>query len=387
MRYPSSWAHAAALGWFRVVVLVVATIGATSHLSAPIAAAAQLSVSAMPLSLTLSGADLHILDEVVVWEDLWTGEYGAEITPRWFRPDPITSAVVQATLSLNSSIRLVGEGAYVRWDDRTSNWLVAPPSSTYMLYANSVFLWDGDYRFPTERQIGVPNVFDPSGSSPIAWTSTVAIGLTSGFLGAGSKLMGSGRFDLSAQVGLGLFDFYHRFDRLVLLTAEVFDDFDEDDAPDDYFYNEITLDHTASSDGTAMGPSVGLRMAGQFAGADITVALRQGWVRGVFATVSTFTDVDDIMIDYNWDGIWDEFTYLHGEVPFREDVTTTISTTTMTATLTFPLGPIRLGASAYHALYRGVPVSPDFSYRDLTVKQRIQDIAVSGLGAFVAIEF
>ena len=60
---------------------------------------------------------------------------------------------------------------------------------------------------------------------------------------------------------------------------------------------------------------------------------------------------------------------------------------TVSATLAYPFGPTRVDVSAFHALYRGVPVSPDFSYRDLTVKSRVQDITASGTGAFLAIAF
>ncbi|MBE3597824.1 MAG: hypothetical protein IMX02_03165 [Limnochordaceae bacterium] len=61
--------------------------------------------------------------------------------------------------------------------------------------------------------------------------------------------------------------------------------------------------------------------------------------------------------------------------------------TQVRAILSYPIGPLRIGGGAFYALYRGVPVSPDFSYRDMTFKERRQDVSVSGVGLYLQASF
>lgn len=94
-----------------------------------------------------------------------------------------------------------------------------------------------------------------------------------------------------------------------------------------------------------------------------------------------------MLIDEQGDGRWDYRLILDGDFPFEASVPTTIPITWVEGTVSYPVGPVRVGVGAYYGLYRNVPASPDLSYRDLTFKPRVQDISLLGVGAYVRMSF
>ena len=359
--------------------------------SSAVASSSHVEIRVAPLYATFSGADLHILDEVLSWDmptasGIWS--YGADVTPQWFFPGPSIGTVVELTASIDSTVALVMEGTFLRWSDSAGRRFTAPPpGADGTLYRNSVFLWDGDFRLPDQRQFDMPNVSDPSGWSPITWHAEAGIGLASGTVTARTEFVRQRSFRLLGEVGLGLLRVEHEFDRNVSMTAEVVDDLDGDYSADDLFHNDITLDHRASSRGIAAGPMVGVRLMGGLSTVQLVLSASQGWVRGSFDLTSRFVDIDNIRVDYNQDGTWDGASMLYGDVPCSQPVSVTIPVTQVSGSITYAVGTGHVGVAVYHGLYRGVPVSPDFSYRDLTVNLRTQDIAISGLAVSLSVGF
>ncbi|WP_324716685.1 hypothetical protein U7230_15245 [Carboxydochorda subterranea] len=361
-------------------------------------AAAQdgMTIAAEPLYVSFTGADIHILDEVLDWQKP-TPEgvaYSREVTPRWFQPGPSLVPRLTASVGLTPDFTLAAEGLFVDWGDSESRHFEAPPSvSGDVSYRNAVFLWDGNFRLPDESQFAMPNDQHPSGWSPIDWSADAGIRLASGSVGARIRLFSGGGFEVAAEGGLSIFHLDHHFNRRVAMTFQGATDwYTESEGTQtvlEYVRNRITLDEKASSTGTVFGPNVGLRLSAYLGDAFIEASASQGILMGILQTSSRFVDVDDALVDTANppDGIWDYHDVLRGDIPFEEDVRTTIPATRIALSVSYPVGPAQIGVGAFYSLYRNVPVSPGLSYRDMTFKRRTQDMGLSGIGAFARLSF
>ncbi|WP_324718057.1 hypothetical protein U7230_07280 [Carboxydochorda subterranea] len=377
------------------VVVAAAVAVAVTALAAPAGAQEGWTVWVAPMYGALSGADLHILDEVLetVTTEGQNLTYSAQITPRWFRPGPTLVPRLGASVGISSRLSVAAEGLFLGWHDSATRRFEAPADTATTDYANSVFLWEGNWRLPDQRAFGLINVTHPSGWSPIDWHADGAIQLASGTLGARALLFNGGNLQVAAEGGVAVFHLDHRFDRRWAGVAESPVDandngrIDPEPSPDYYLRNNVSLDQTASSTGTALGPSMGLRLQGRLGGTYVEASASQGWASGQFALASRFVDIDDQWFDDNQDGTFDRNVVLHGDVPFRQQVPATIPVTQLHGTLRYPLGPVSVGAGVFYSLHRNVPVSPELSYRDYTFKPRTQDISISGAMAFVQASF
>ncbi|WP_324716834.1 hypothetical protein U7230_00665 [Carboxydochorda subterranea] len=373
-------------GWLRGAVLGLAGV---LSLGGCVRAEPRVAFWVQPMYAAFGGARLHAVDEVLTsstTDPAGHEQYSASVRSHWLEPRAGLVPAIGISVGVGRGWGVAAQARLASSGHALSGHLEALPPSNGTIYENGVVLWGGNYELPDERQFRAPDDEHPSGWAPIDWKADSGVSVGLGKVGAYGVVYRSSTLGVSVDGGLNVFYLDHRLDRQVAMTAQVTADLDKD-GTDDRGEDRITMVESARSRGTVLGPGVGVRVVGDLGPFQAELGASHGWATGAFRTESLFRRTDDVRTDLGKDGTWDESRRSVEEAPFAQEVSATVPVTQVRAILSYPIGPLRIGGGAFYALYRGVPVSPDFSYRDMTFKERRQDVSVSGVGLYLQASF
>ncbi len=356
-----------------------------------------LTISVKPTYMDISGANQHLLDKIMQKTDLsilGTLHYSIESNRVDLMPASRFSPFLEIKYNLGNRWSLNGDFLWFSSDEAKSGTFEAPDTTATVSYLNSVYLWEGNFRLPYQRNFWFQNDKHSSGFSPIHWYGKTGFGVTSLNLFASYAILLEKDRSMNFIFGLKFMKIYQTLRReirgVVYLNRPDFngdtipDDIDGDGQAEEYRNDILLYTHNKIDMGFSMGPLLGMSGGFKYRNWYFNGSFSQAWVPVNADVKGNFKDIDNMKWIDSATGFTKAILKMVGGSPYRESAESIIPVMTAIADVSYRLtGKLSVGFGVYYSLMQNVPTVPTFSYRDMTWKTHLNDLSFSGVSIMI----
>lgn len=356
-----------------------------------------LHISVKPTYIDISGANLHLLDKILVKTDvstLGTLSYSSKTNRVDLVPSNRLSPFIEIKYDLGNRWSINGDFLMFSSDGAKSGLFKAPDTTATISYLNSVYLWEGNFRLPYQRNFWFQNDKHSSGFSPIRWSGKTGFGTTSSNLYASYSMLLETDRSMNFIFGLKFMTIDQTLRREI--RGEIYlyepdldgnlipDDFDGDGIIEEYQNDILLYANNEVNMGFSIGPLLGMSGGFNYIKWSFKGSLSQSWVPVSVDVKGSFTDIDNMKWIDPATGFTKGIFKMVGRSPYRESIESIIPVLTAIADVSYRLTENwSIGVGVYYSLLQNVPTVPTFSYRDMTWKTHIDDLSFSGVSIII----
>ncbi|MFQ6676405.1 MAG: TonB family protein [Fidelibacterota bacterium] len=327
-----------------------------------------------------SGTALHLLDEILQRSDVLdpgTLNYHLKTTRKSLDLDRAIAPLMSIHYDFGNRWKMYGDLFVFSTRGSRSGTFESPEAPTGVAYINAVYLWDGNFRLPSQRSFWFQNDKYPSGMSPLDWSGQTTFRMAYGHASVSYLLTSGPHREVAAEAGLSVSSMNRTLRRSLEGVAYLFTpDLDGDGFPDDFdldgtveeFQNNVSLktdNRTTAS--LSFGPRVGMRGGFTRHRWAFRGTWAKSWVRQGSDIEGTFTDIDNMKWIDPVTGITEGIYELKGGSSYEDRVEAVVRINEVFANISYEVTDgFHVGLGVYSTLWENVPAIPTFNYRDGT---------------------